>query len=93
MLWLKLNTNLTRGYKPYECLTIDEQLFPYRDQTKFTQYIPSKPAKYSIEVFWACDFSYAYPLQGQLFTRKPLEGERQANVGERTVLDLVAAYK
>lgn len=92
-IWIMLNTNLGRAYKPYECIIIDEQLFPFRDHTKFTQYIPSKPAKYGIKVFWACDALNSYPLQGQIYTGKPIDGPRQVNVGERTVLDLVSLYK
>ncbi|CAJ0968605.1 unnamed protein product [Ranitomeya imitator] len=65
-IWTMLNSNLERAYKPYHCITVDEQLFPFRGHTKFTQYIPSKPAKYGIKIFWACDSSNAYPLP---FTR------------------------
>jgi hypothetical protein len=83
---------LQKNYKPTENITVDEQLFPYRGHTKFTQYIPTKPAKYGIKFFWACDAANAYPLQSQIYTGKPPDGERQVNVGERTVLDLVAAY-
>lgn len=85
-----LNSNLAKNYKPKECIPVDEQLFPYRGHTKFTQHIPSKPAKYGMKIFWACDAANAYPLQGQLYARKPPDGERQVNEGERTVLDLVA---
>ncbi|XP_069592446.1 piggyBac transposable element-derived protein 4-like [Ranitomeya imitator] len=92
-IWTMLNSNLERAYKPYHCITVDEQLFPFRGHTKFTQYIPSKPAKYGIKIFWACDSSNAYPLQGQLYTGKPTDGPRQVNIGERTVLDLVSSYK
>lgn len=70
-IWIMLNRNLEKAYKPYECITIDEQLFPFRGHTKFIQYIPSKPTKYGIKIFWACDASNAYPLQGQLYTGKP----------------------
>lgn len=92
-IWLMLNQNLAQGYKPHESLTVDEQLFPFRGRTKFTQYIPSKPSKYGIKVFWVCDSTNAYPLKGQIYTGKPSDAERQKNVGERTVLDLVAKYK
>ena len=88
-----LNRNLEKAYKTYECITIDEQLFPFRGHTKFTQYIPSKPSKYGIKVFWACDASNAYSLQGQIYTGKPTDGPRQANVNEQTVLNLVSLYK
>ena len=84
---------MEKAYKPYECITIDEQLFPFRGLTKFTQYIPSKPAKYGIKAFWACDTSNAYPLQDQIYTGKTTDGLRQVNVGEQTVLTLVSLYK
>lgn len=51
-VWTMLNSNLRKYYRPTENLTIDEQLFPYRSRTKFTRYIPSKPAKYGIKVWW-----------------------------------------
>ncbi|XP_044589814.1 piggyBac transposable element-derived protein 3-like isoform X2 [Cotesia glomerata] len=91
-IWTMLNSNLAKHYKPTECLTIDEQLYPYRGRTRFTQYIPSKPAKYGIKVWWICDAENLYPLTGQLYTGKSSEG-REKNVGERVVKDLVAPYK
>ena len=90
---IMLNRNLEKAYKPYECLTIDEQLFRFRGHTKFTEYILSKPAKYVIKVFWACGASHAYPVQDQIYTGKPIDGPRQVNVGKRTVLNLVSLYK
>lgn len=70
-IWNILNENLTHNYEPHENITIDEQLFPYRGRTKFTQYIPSKPAKYGIKVWWACDAKTKYPWShnycGQFF--------------------------
>ena len=92
-IWIMLNRNLEKAYKPYECITIDELLFPFRGHTKFTQYLPSKPAKYGLKVFWACYASNAYPLQGQVYAGKPIDSPRQVNVGGRTVLNLVSLYK
>jgi len=40
-----LNRNLERAYKPHECITIDEQFYPFGGHTKFTRHIPSKLAK------------------------------------------------
>lgn len=91
-IWTMLNSNLAKHYRPTEYLTIDEQLFPYRGRTRFTQYIPSKPAKYGIKVWWIGDASNSYPLTGQIYTGKSGEG-REKNVGERVVKDLVAPYK
>ena len=50
-IWIMFNRNLEKPFKPYECITIDEKLFPFRGHTEFTQYIPSKPAKYGITVY------------------------------------------
>ncbi|KAF2891392.1 hypothetical protein ILUMI_14781 [Ignelater luminosus] len=43
-IWTMLNRNLEKNYKPYECITVAEQLFPCRRHTRFTQYLPLKPA-------------------------------------------------
>ena len=92
-MWIMLRRNLEKAYKPYECITIDEQLFPFRGHTKFTQYIPFKPAIYGIKVLCACDASNAYPLQDQIYTGKSTVGPRQASVGEQTVLNLDSLCK
>lgn len=90
-IWIMLNANLARYYVPSEYLTIDEQLYPFRGRTKFTQYIPSKPAKYGIKVWWICDAKNSYPLHGQIYTGQQETG-REVGVGERVVRDLVGPY-
>jgi len=91
-IWAMLNSNLQNYYKPTENLTVDEQLFPYCGRTKFTQYIPSKPAKYGIKIWWICDAENYYPLAGQIYTGKS-STRREINQGERVAKDLVAPYK
>ena len=91
-IWTMLNNNLPKHYNPIEHLTIDEQLYPYRGRTKFTQYIPSKPPKYGIKVWWICDAENSYPLIGQIYTGKS-SADREKNVGERVVKDLAAQYQ
>lgn len=89
-----LNTNLKTNYYPDENITVDEQLFPFRGRTQFTQYIPSKPAKYGINVFWLCNSLNGYPLNGIVYTGKPsADSPRQTNVGENVVLSLIEPYK
>lgn len=55
-IWTTLNQNVHKNYKPTENITVDEQLFPYRGHTTFTQYIPSKPAKYGINILCGRSF-------------------------------------
>ena len=91
-IWTMLNKNLLQIYKPTENLTVDEQLYPFRGRTKFTQYIPSKPAKYGIKIWWVCDAENAFPLNGIIYTGKT--GHiREKNQGERVVKELAVAYK
>jgi len=91
-VWNMLKANLCAMYRPIENLTIDEQLFPYRGRTKFTQYIPSKPAKYGIKVWWICDAKNSYPLKGLIYTGKT-GNAREVNQGERVVKELTVLYK
>lgn len=91
-IWNMLNENLQKNYQPHENITIDEQLFPYRGRTKFTQYIPSKPARYGIKVWWACDAKTHYPLHGNIYTGKNPSGERATNQGENEMMRLASKY-
>jgi len=91
-IWIMLN-KMEKAYKSYECITIVEQLFPFRGHTKFTQFIPSKTTKYGIKILWVCDASNTYPVQGQIYTGKPIDGPRQVNVDKWTVLNLVSLNK
>ena len=47
---------------PDPFITADEQLIPWRGRCKFLQYLPSKPDKYGIKVFWACDAENQDPV-------------------------------
>jgi len=91
-LWTMLNANLSMMYKPTENLTIDVQLYPFRGRTRFTQYIPSKPAKYGIKIWWTCDAENAYPLHGIIYTGKT-GNVREKHQGERIVKELAATYR
>ena len=50
-VWNFLNENLAKNFELYESIIVDEQLFPYRGRTRFTQFIPSKSAKYGIKIW------------------------------------------
>ena len=36
---------------------------PFRGRCSFLQYMPSKPGKYGLKLFWICDAENAYPLR------------------------------
>ena len=70
-------------------VTVEEQLFPYRGGTGFTQYIPTKPAKYG----WTCDAESSYPVNGQIYTGLSPSGIREKNQGKRVVKDLCRVFR
>jgi len=54
--------SLRRYYVPSTNITVDEQLVPFRGRYSFIQYLPAKPDKYGIKLFWAVDSGNAYPI-------------------------------
>lgn len=91
-IWLMLQANLASQYEPHDALTVDEQLFPYRGRTSFTQYIPSKPAKYGIKVWWICDANTKYPLKGIIYSGKAPGQERETQLGYKVTMRLAQKY-
>lgn len=69
-VWEKVTANFKKYYIPSQNLTIDEQLMPCRCRCSFIQFMPKKPDKYGIKIFWICDCRTAYPLQGFVYTGK-----------------------
>ncbi len=66
-LWTMFLAWLQTCYTPGGSLTVDEQLIPTRGRCNFRQYIPSKPGKYGLKIFWCCDSDTAYPLNGEVY--------------------------
>ncbi|CAF1376219.1 unnamed protein product, partial [Didymodactylos carnosus] len=66
-LWKMLLSQLETCYVPGGSLTVDEQLVSTWDRCNFRQYMPKKPGKYGIKIFWCCDSSNGYPLKGEVY--------------------------
>ena len=54
-IWTDFEVALRKYYSPGPNITVDEQLMPFRGRCGFLQYLPSKPDKYGLKVFWAVD--------------------------------------
>lgn len=91
-LFSMLNQNLFKNYDASYSVTIDEQLYAFRGRTRFTQYMPKKPAKYGIKIWWVCDSLTGYPLFGEIYTGQPITG-REVKQGERVVKTLSTKFK
>lgn len=61
-------------YNPGPEVTVDERLVPFRGRCPFKQYMPSKPGKYGIKIWAACDARSSYAWNMQVYTGKPIDG-------------------
>ncbi|XP_053296890.1 piggyBac transposable element-derived protein 4-like [Pleuronectes platessa] len=75
-------------YNPGPEVTVDEQLVPFRGRCPFRQYMPSKPAKYGIKSWVACDSKSSYAWNMQVYTGKPDQEHPERGLGLRVVLDV-----
>ncbi|XP_071029739.1 piggyBac transposable element-derived protein 4-like [Oncorhynchus clarkii lewisi] len=87
-VWDLWEARLPALYNPGPEVTVDEQLVPFRGYCPFRQYIPSKPAKYGIKSWVACDAKSSYAWKMQVYTGKAAGGGPEKNQGMRFVLDL-----
>uniref|UniRef100_A0A3Q3KRH5 PiggyBac transposable element-derived protein domain-containing protein n=1 Tax=Monopterus albus TaxID=43700 RepID=A0A3Q3KRH5_MONAL len=87
-VWDEWVYRLPLFYNPGPNVTIDEQLIPFRGCCPFRQYMPSKPAKYGIKIWAACDTATSYAWNLQVYTGQPGGGVPERNQAMRVVLDL-----
>lgn len=89
-LWVE---RLPLMFNPGQDITVDECLVPFRGRCPFKQYMPSKPAKYGIKIWAACDARTSYAWNMQVYTGKPRGGQPERNQGMRVVLDLTTGLQ
>ncbi|KAJ8398088.1 hypothetical protein AAFF_G00431650 [Aldrovandia affinis] len=92
-IWDKWVERLPYLYNPGPDVTVDEQLVPFRGRCLFRQYMPSKPAKYGIKSWVACDVKSSYTWKMQVYTGKPTSGGPEKNQGMRVVLDVTEGLR
>ncbi|XP_053274074.1 piggyBac transposable element-derived protein 3-like, partial [Pleuronectes platessa] len=87
-VWDAWAARLPLLYNPGPEVTVDKQLVPFRGRCPFRQYMPSKPAKYGIKSWVACEAVSSYAWKMQVYTGKPSGGLPERNLGLRVVLDV-----
>ena len=75
-------------YLHTECVTVDEQLYPYRGRCRFIQYMPSKPEKYGLKFWLLADASSYYVSNLQMYTGK--DESRAEELGMHVVHSLTS---
>ncbi|XP_047241326.1 piggyBac transposable element-derived protein 4-like [Girardinichthys multiradiatus] len=92
-VWDKWVERLPYLYNPGPDVTVDEQLVPFRGRCPFQQYMPSKPAKYWIKSWVACNAKSSYAWKMQVYTGKLTSGCPEKNQGMQLVLDVTEALR
>lgn len=91
-IWDLFLPTLRQFYVPREDLTVDEQLVGYRGRVPGRTYMPSKPRKYGIKVFWICESSSGFALNGFIYTGRQPEQPIHHNLGPDIVLQLCEPF-
>lgn len=76
------------SYIPGKNVTVDEQLVPFRGRCPFTQYMPSKPAKYGMKIWVLCDSDTYYAYNLEMYVGRNRNCQPEVNQGEHVVLTL-----
>ncbi|RXN25336.1 piggyBac transposable element-derived 4-like protein [Labeo rohita] len=87
-IWDKWVQRLPLLYNPGPNITVDECLVRFRGRCPFKQYMQSKPGKYGIKIWAACDSRSSYVWNMQIYTGKAADGKSEKNQGMRVVLDM-----
>lgn len=92
-IWDLFLVNCRQRFIPSDCVTVDEQLVPFRGRCKFLQYMPKKPAKYGLKIFWVCDARITYAIDGIIYTGRQPGEDIQKNLGEKIVMQLCSRFR
>lgn len=87
-VWEVFVSRLRSSYNPGPNCTVDEMLTPFRGKCPFRQYVPSKPARYGIKIWWLCDSETFYPSNGQVYCGRRANEPREIGQSKRVVLDM-----
>ena len=92
----QFNFDINKIYRPGPFICVDEMLLEFHGRVRFRQYIPTKPGKFGIKIYWSVDAENSYPLQCLVYIgEKSLsleEKEESSSISEATVRKIVRPY-
>lgn len=91
-VWDLFQNNMTSAFVPSKELCIDEQLVNTRNRCSFRQFIPSKPGKYGIKIFWIVDSKNIYPVSAEIYLGMQPNNNRSTGISHDLVMRLCAKY-
>jgi len=77
-----LQDKLNEYFVPGSHITIDEQLMEFHGRVRFRQYVASKPGKFGIKIFWACDSATGFALRFVVYVGQKTLTENERALGE-----------
>nr|XP_046234448.1 uncharacterized protein LOC124053391 [Scatophagus argus] len=91
-IWGWFVSNCITSYIPGRHITIDEQLFPSKTRCCFLQYTASKPDKFGIKFWVACDLKTKYVCNILPYLGKDPTRPRGERVSESVVMRLMEPF-
>ncbi|KAM4031867.1 LOW QUALITY PROTEIN: piggyBac transposable element-derived protein 4-like [Anomaloglossus baeobatrachus] len=87
-VWEKWVQLLPLMFNPGPEVTVDECFLPFHGKCPFQQYMPSKPGKYGIKLWAACDEKTSYAWNLQIYIGKSASGIPEKKQGKCVLLDM-----
>uniref|UniRef100_A0A8C5DFQ6 PiggyBac transposable element-derived protein domain-containing protein n=1 Tax=Gouania willdenowi TaxID=441366 RepID=A0A8C5DFQ6_GOUWI len=91
-VWGSFVTNCITSYNPGRHITIDEQLFPSKTRCCFLQYIATKPDKFGIKFWVACDLKTKYICNVLPYLGKDPSRPSEERLSESVVMKLMEPF-
>ena len=91
-VWSSFVANCILLYSPGRHITVDEQLFPTKTCCCFLQYIATKPDKFGIKFWVACDLKTKYVCNIIPYLGKDPSRTTGVRLGEDVVMKLMEAF-
>ncbi|XP_057696036.1 piggyBac transposable element-derived protein 4-like [Corythoichthys intestinalis] len=91
-LWSCFVTNCISSYDPGRHINVDEQLLPTRTRCSFLQYVPTKPDKFGIKFWAACDLKTKYVCNMIPYLGKDLNRPSEVRPERDVVMQLMEPF-
>lgn len=91
-LWESFRKNCVTFYRPGRHITVDEQLYPSKTRCPFLQYIATKPDKFGIKFWVACDLKSKYICNVFPYVGKEPGRPKEERLSESVVMKLMGPF-
>ncbi|KAM9461429.1 piggyBac transposable element-derived protein 4-like [Clarias gariepinus] len=91
-IWQMFVTNCIKSYNPGQHITVGAQLFPTKSRCPFQQYIATKPDKFGIKFWVACDLKSKYMCNAIPYLGKDLSRPSGERLSENVVMKLMEPF-